>query len=146
MWSIETNLFDNAVEKRPEPGHQGRVTGAFTDLASGNELHLLDRYESRLHRMYQRSYQMLMSLRKHDAPNEPTIENEPVQNEPVEPDAEPTVTDTSHETAEPPNEINMRGALIPGDEKVGDSREADKAAGLGNGAQFDPKTKLARLT
>src|SRR6185312_7791684 len=48
LWAIETRLFDNSIAKRQEPDERDRLAGAFSDLAAGNSLHILDRYETRL--------------------------------------------------------------------------------------------------
>jgi hypothetical protein len=74
LWTIETTLLDKCVEKRPESGERARIAAAFAELSSSNELHLLDRYEARLHRMYQRSLHNLLVLRE--------FENPPLPNEP----------------------------------------------------------------
>jgi hypothetical protein len=64
LWTIETCLFDNSIEKRKETDERDRLAGAFSDLAAGNELNLLDRYENKLHRMYQRSLHKFLVLRE----------------------------------------------------------------------------------
>lgn len=64
LWAIETRLFDNSIAKRQEPDERDRLAGAFSDLAAGNTLHILDRYENRLHRMYQRSLHQFLVLRE----------------------------------------------------------------------------------
>jgi len=64
LWTIETRLFDNSIEKRPETEERDRLAGAFSDLAAGNDLNLLDRYENKLHRMYQRSLHNFLVLRE----------------------------------------------------------------------------------
>jgi hypothetical protein len=64
LWTIETTLFDNSIEKRTETDERDRLAGAFSDLAAGNELNLLDRYENKLHRMYQRSLNKFLVLRE----------------------------------------------------------------------------------
>jgi hypothetical protein len=82
LWSIETTLLDKCVEKRPESGDRARIAAAFAELSSSNELHLLDRYEARLHRMYQRSLHNLLVLREFDSPVETSGEITPLPNEP----------------------------------------------------------------
>ena len=71
LWAIEKQLFDEAIEKRPEAGEIERIAAAFSGLTAGPPLHLLDRYETRLHRMYQRSLQNFLILREFPVPNEP---------------------------------------------------------------------------
>jgi hypothetical protein len=62
--AIETHLFKEAAAKRPEPTYLGRIGGAFSDLCRMPDMHLLDRYESRLHRMFQRTLKNLELLRR----------------------------------------------------------------------------------
>ena len=64
LWTIETRLFDNSINKRTETDERDRLAGAFSDLAAGNDLNLLDRYENKLHRMYQRSLHKFLLLRE----------------------------------------------------------------------------------
>ena len=64
LWTIETRLFDNSIGKRAETDERDRLAGAFSDLAAGNDLNLLDRYENKLHRMYQRSLHNFLVLRE----------------------------------------------------------------------------------
>jgi hypothetical protein len=40
------------------------LAAAFSDLAAGNDLNLLNRYENKLHRMYQRSLHDFLALRE----------------------------------------------------------------------------------
>jgi hypothetical protein len=63
LWTIETRLFDNCIEKRTETDERDRLAGAFFDLAAGNELNLLDHYENKFHRMYDRSLHRFLVLR-----------------------------------------------------------------------------------
>lgn len=64
LWTIETRLFDNNIGKRQDTDERDRLAGAYSDLAAGNDLNLLDRYEARLHRMYQRSLHNFLVLRE----------------------------------------------------------------------------------
>ena len=64
LWTIETRLFDNGIGKRGETDERDCLAGAFSDLAAGNDLNLLDRYENKLHRMYQRSLHNFLVLRE----------------------------------------------------------------------------------
>lgn len=84
LWSIEATLFDEAVDKNPKPTERSRLAAAFSDLTATRELDLIDRYEARLHKMYQRALLNLVVLRRMDEnsllPNEPSCA-EPVCNE-----------------------------------------------------------------
>ena len=64
LLTIETRLFDNSIAKRTETDERDRLAHAWSDLASGNDLQLLDRYENRLHRIYRRSLNNLLDLRQ----------------------------------------------------------------------------------
>jgi hypothetical protein len=78
LWTIETRLFDNCVGKRTETDERDRLAGAFSELAAGNDLHLLDRYENRLHRMYQRSLHNFLVLRElgHDENDQTNLDSD----------------------------------------------------------------------
>ena len=69
MWAIEKKLFDKGIEKRAGADEVERIAGAFSELVAGPELHLLDRYETRLHRMYQRSLHNFLLFRRLDLPD-----------------------------------------------------------------------------
>jgi hypothetical protein len=67
LWMIEKTLFQKALDDRTEPTEAERLAAAFRELAQSPELNLLDRYEARLHRIYQRSLHNLLILREFDA-------------------------------------------------------------------------------
>src|SRR5271168_3951324 len=89
VWTIETTLLDEAIEKRTDSTNERRIAAAFSELAGGNQLNLLDRYESRLQRMYQRSRKTLLEIQ---------------QLEMDEPDLD--LPDLNQEDTELPNEPN----------------------------------------
>jgi hypothetical protein len=66
LWSIEKRLLDKGVEKVTGTDEADRIASAFSALAAGPELHLLDRYESRIHRIYRRSLHNFLILRDMD--------------------------------------------------------------------------------
>ncbi len=74
-WTIETHLLAAGMEQRTEPGELARMAGAFADLASTPQLALLNRYETRLHLMYQRAFHNLLVLRNTSVRNEPKTPN-----------------------------------------------------------------------
>jgi len=100
LWSIETTLFNEAVQQSAElETDRLRIASAFSDLASSDELKLLDRYEARLHRAYQRSLHNLVLFRQLDASSDdagaevqPDEELQP--NEDAGPDADPAPENT----------------------------------------------------
>jgi len=55
LWAVENRLMSQAMDKRTETDELDRIAGAFSDLSRQPELHLIQRYEGRLHNMYQRS-------------------------------------------------------------------------------------------
>jgi hypothetical protein len=71
LWAIENRSIANALPAEPGMDEVGRITAAFTRLATTPELNLMHRYETRLHRIQQRALHNLLLLR--DAlPNEPS--------------------------------------------------------------------------
>jgi hypothetical protein len=69
LWQIETSLMDDAIANTstvPETENSIRTARAFSKLAAGPDLDLIDRYESRLHRIYHRSLLNLALLRDID--------------------------------------------------------------------------------
>jgi hypothetical protein len=68
LWTIETALFDREVrrkEKEDHPDSAAKLAQAFQSLADeSRSLALLSRYESRLHRMHERSYRTLRQLQQ----------------------------------------------------------------------------------
>jgi hypothetical protein len=87
-WALETRLLDGAVQDQPPGDDLSRIAAAFSKLASGPELGLLHRYETRLHMNYQRALHNLLILRQASIPNEPNpiIEHQPALPEPAAPD------------------------------------------------------------
>ena len=56
--------MDLGVEKRSGDDELTRIAETFADLATGPQLHLIDRYEARLHRMYSRSLHNFLHMRE----------------------------------------------------------------------------------
>jgi hypothetical protein len=75
LWAVETRLFDDAMAAQSATGHpddeRARIAAAFSTLAESPQLALLNRYEARLHRMYQRAFHNVFTLREMKLPNEP---------------------------------------------------------------------------
>ena len=72
-WAIESRLLDNSLENQPAGDELRRLAAAFSESVARPELGLLHRYETRLHRIFQRSLYNLLLLR--DAlPDEPRME------------------------------------------------------------------------
>jgi hypothetical protein len=62
-WSMETKLLTDGIATQTGPDNRSRITGAFQNLADSPALALLQRYETRLHMMYQRAFHNLLLLR-----------------------------------------------------------------------------------
>jgi hypothetical protein len=109
IWTIETALFDNKIGSRTDPTSRDRMAAAFSELAAGNELNLLDRYEARLHRAYQRALSNFLALREFDAtplPNEPDAEidtADPVAQPEAAPSESPLPNEPNKQT--PPSSV-----------------------------------------
>ena len=67
-WAIETRLHEDAMAANQSHDEVGRITGAFTDLASSPQLGLLHRYEARLHHIRQRAFENIQILRNTQLP------------------------------------------------------------------------------
>ena len=86
-WAIESRLLTDCVDAQPPCDPTGRLTAAFNSLADSPALALLHRYETRLHRMYQRGLRNLQLLQTEEIPNEPSpiSEHPPAPEPPHEP-------------------------------------------------------------
>jgi hypothetical protein len=71
-WAIENRLMEKALRHQPPGDEAARIAAAFTELAASPELNLLHRYETRLHRIYQRSLFNLAWLENCELPKEPS--------------------------------------------------------------------------
>jgi hypothetical protein len=67
-WAIETKLMDDAIAAghSESGGQRAQIASAFAELAAQPQLGLLHRYESRLHRVFQRAFHNLVLLRAED--------------------------------------------------------------------------------
>lgn len=63
-WAIENRMMRDAIRNRPEAEEIGRIAGAFGELAAAGRLDLIHRYETRLHRVFQRALWNLTALRR----------------------------------------------------------------------------------
>ncbi len=63
-WAIETRIMDDAISTQP-PSHDEltRLTDGFTSIAAQPPLELMHRYETRLHRIFQRALANLILMR-----------------------------------------------------------------------------------
>jgi hypothetical protein len=117
--AIETNLLNQAAEKYTGP--IPRATAAFAELCRGPELHLIDRYESRLHRMFQRTLKNIQLIREieHTDPSTGELTQFPHHN--------PPTTDAAlAEIQELPNEPRSEQPPIESEPYPATSDEADR--------------------
>ena len=70
-WAIENRLMEKAIRNQPPGDEASRIADAFSELAASPELSLLHRYETRLHRIYQRALNNLVMLGESDLPELP---------------------------------------------------------------------------
>src|SRR6185369_3227854 len=72
VWAMESEMLAGAMQDQSAPAEITRMTAAFAGLASGPEIHLIHRYETRLHMIFQRSLHNLRIMRQADMRNEPS--------------------------------------------------------------------------
>jgi hypothetical protein len=89
-WAIEKRMIDNQVREERGCDNIDCFVAAFRTLSMGTAFPLLQRYETRLHNMYQRSLRSFLQLRAAKLPNEPNVElpNEPTDDIPNGPTVE----------------------------------------------------------
>jgi hypothetical protein len=75
LWAVETRMWDEQLDQQTSGDQMTRLTGSFGMLADTNRFGVLNRYEARLHRIYQRALKNLLLLRSQNTtlPNEPTL-------------------------------------------------------------------------
>jgi hypothetical protein len=82
-WAIEKEWLEQNLQAQDSPNEVTRIAKAFGDLAETKKLSLLHRYESRMHRIYQRSIKTLLLLQsKNDQTNPVPKSDTPFPNEP----------------------------------------------------------------
>jgi hypothetical protein len=75
-WAIETRMVDVASSRNGSPSLSS-IAAAYAELADGPALDLIHRYETRVHRMYQRALKNLIVFRNNTKfPNEPNPDSE----------------------------------------------------------------------
>jgi hypothetical protein len=80
-WAIETRIMDNAISTQPpEPDELTRLADAFAVVTAKPSLELMHRYETRLHRIFQRALANLILMRS--LPELSPAENIKLPNEP----------------------------------------------------------------
>ena len=77
LWAIETQMFNDSVNAESDTvGELKRIESAFAKLAETQKFNVLQRYETRLDRIYHRQLRSLLELRK-ESPLEEVAEEEP---------------------------------------------------------------------
>jgi len=100
-WAIETELLNTGIQKQPPGSELTRLAASFSELAVSPQLALLNRYEARLHRMYQRALKNLLLLREAKLPNEPNPISEHPEPHPATPANAEELLEDSHHSAPP---------------------------------------------
>jgi hypothetical protein len=102
--AFETDLLNQAANRHAGPG--SRATAAFAELCRGPELHLIDRYESRLHRMFQRTLKNIQLIRQieHTDPSTGELTQFPLHNAPAPAEHPPTIPKIQELPNEPRSE------------------------------------------
>ena len=68
-WAMETRIMDTAISREPADRDElTRLADAFTAVAVHPQLELMHRYETRLHRIFQRALSNFVRLRAITAP------------------------------------------------------------------------------
>ena len=78
VWAIETKMMDDQINLQADGDPITRITDSFAALCDNNRINILNRYETRLHRIYQRSLRNLLLMqgtkeKSMKLPNEPTL-------------------------------------------------------------------------
>jgi hypothetical protein len=63
LWAMETKMMDNQIELQTTGDPMTRITDSFSALCETSKFSVLNRYEVKLHRIYQRSLRNLLLLR-----------------------------------------------------------------------------------
>ena len=82
------------MRSQPPGRYNARLAAAFTDIDTMPKLLLLQRYESRLHRMYQRALDNLLVMREQKRNAQITEEPDPVSEQSAEPQTQQPETVT----------------------------------------------------
>jgi hypothetical protein len=124
-WAIETRLMDDAVAAQPSEsgGQRASIAAAFAALAAQPQLSLLHRYESRLHRVFQRALHNLLLLQA----KTPPIQNCQTNLVPKSDTSETETDSPAHRRSEPEPACPDRPGLHV-DGSGGDPGPADRIA------------------
>lgn len=110
-WAVETELWNQGIDRQSlaadADGEVARMAAAFSELAVSPPLGLLNRYEARLHRIFQRALKNLLELRESRPPAETG----------VQPLVDPLPTESADSKEQPSAKIaeiqNCQSNLIP---------------------------------
>jgi hypothetical protein len=111
-WAIETRIMDNAISTQPpDQDELSRLAGGFTTLAAQPNLELMHRYETRLHRIFQRALSNLILMRSLQEPDPP--ENIKLPNDPSPISGQLPEPEPAMEPAPPAENITLRNEPSP---------------------------------
>ncbi len=115
IWGIEKEWLEQETAKDPEENDITRLANAFARLADTNKYKVLNRYENRMHRIYQKSLKTLLTLQAKRAQSDQLEFDFAVEPESAGP--EPTHTPESGpdsgQTLAPPAQKSDQTNLIP---------------------------------
>src|SRR6478672_9789912 len=63
-WAVEKSWMDQAMAANPKTDNMKQIANCFAALADTERFKVLQRYQSRMHRMYQKSLQTLLELKR----------------------------------------------------------------------------------
>jgi len=63
-WAVEKSWMDQAMAANPKTDNMKQIANAFATLAGSERFKVLQRYQSRMHRMYQKSLHTLLELKR----------------------------------------------------------------------------------
>jgi hypothetical protein len=137
-WAIENELMEAEVARQPGEDDVTRIAQAFRTLSSTPELNLIQRYETRLHRIYQRSLHNLLFLRAATSPNEPA----PISEHPIA--METQIAQATPDDAPTPYQTNP--VPFPDTRAAGDGEQAEPTQPREASPEVVPGTKRKRKT
>jgi hypothetical protein len=83
-WAIETHIMNGAISTQPPDQDQlTRLTDGFTSIAAQPPLELMHRYETRLHRIFQRALANLILMRSLPELTPPEDSKLPIEPSPI---------------------------------------------------------------
>ena len=88
-WAVEKEWMDRIISSQPDQAGITTIASAFGNLADSNKYKVLHRYESRMHRIYQRSLKTLFVLQDRQQRRQPDDPAENSKNNQTNPSLDP---------------------------------------------------------